>query len=392
MGRSTLLCKLGAATLVLIYLLWLVGTWGRAEASRVNTMALDKLPELDFLCFYAASSLALSGKSTAVYDARLFLEEEARISQGNYSGARPFWYPPTYILIVLPLSLIPFLFSLTLWCIISLLGFLIVLKRTCPHSLTIWVALAFPATFQNAVRGQNGFLSVIFMGGGLLLLERSPYIAGLLLGLMTYKPSLAALIPVALLAGRQWRAVGGAITSAVGMALISLVVFGPETWLAYLRQLSVIAARITPDFCFEFNTTVYAAAAHFGSNPRLGKMLHWLVMGIVALAVAWSWSRKGSLANRGSILIIGMLLFPPYLLVYDLTLLALPIAWLAWQGLTTGWSAGEELLLMFGFLLPLLGPLLAAATGVQIAPFILVALVIVVLRRLSRERLDSNFS
>jgi len=64
------------------------------------------------------------------------------------------------------------------------------------------LALAFPGTFQNFIQGQNGFLSAALLGGGLVILERFPLTGGMLLGALSYKPHLAALIPVALLAGR----------------------------------------------------------------------------------------------------------------------------------------------------------------------------------------------
>lgn len=376
--------KIVAATLILIYIIWIAGTWGRPEGERIASLACDKFPESDFLCFYAASSLVMSGTPTAVYDARL-VKREATLSQGKDFCPRPFWYPPTYLLITLPLALFPFLFSLTLWGLVTLGGFLSIIKRIFPHPLTIWGALAFPATFQNLVRGQNGFLSVIFMGGGLLLLERAPFIGGFLLGVMTFKPTLAILIPVALLAGRHWRALGGATVSAISMALISLVVFGPGTWLAYIRQLPLIAANLTPDFCFEYNTTTYALAGCLGS-PELAKILQWLVMGLVVLAVTWAWFRKGSLPNQGSILILGMLLFSPYSLVYDLTLLALPIAWMGYQGVERGWLPGEMEMMVLGWFLPFFSIFLAFTAKVQIAPIVLAGLFLLSMRRLFLER------
>jgi alpha-1,2-mannosyltransferase len=382
--RPTPLCKLGAAFVVLLYILLIVGTLGQPQASRPLTMAVDRFPESDFLCFYAASSLGWSGTPEAVYDNRL-RTEEASLARGKDFSTRPFWYPPTFLLMVLPLALIPFLASLALWVLVTLGGFLLILKRICLHPLTIWVALAFPATFQNSVRGQNGFLSAIFLGGGLLLLERSPFVGGLMLGLMSYKPSLAPLIPVALLAGRHWRALGGAFTSAAAMALVSLVVFGPDIWSVYFGQLLAIGASLTPNFCLEYNTTLYALAGCFGAGARSAKILQWLVMGLLVLVVAWAWSRKGSLASQSSILILGILLFSPYVLVYDLTLLALPIAWLASQAMVRGWLPGELPMVTLGWISPFFSTFLVFMVKVPIAPIIVVSLLLLTIRRLSLE-------
>src|SRR5258706_16321345 len=82
-----------------------------------------------------------------------------------------------------------------------------------PGRGALLLALAAPAVFVNAVRGQNGTWTAALCGGGLSLLERRPLLAGGLLGLLIYKPQLGLLIPVALLAGRHWRASKGVAVS-----------------------------------------------------------------------------------------------------------------------------------------------------------------------------------
>jgi hypothetical protein len=69
------------------------------------------------------------------------------------------------------------------------------------------------AVFINAVGGQNNTWTAALFGGGLSLLERRPLLAGGLLGLLIYKPQFGLLIPVALLAGRHWRASKGVAVS-----------------------------------------------------------------------------------------------------------------------------------------------------------------------------------
>ena len=129
----------------------------------------------------------------------------------------------------------------------TLAGYLLIVRRIAPHHLIIWWALAFPGAFQNFGYGQNGFLSVILLGGGLLLLESNPFLGGLLLGLFSYKPHLAVLVPLALLAGRRWRALAGLLTGALGLALASLWVFGPDIWRVFLGSLNSLAdSKLTP--------------------------------------------------------------------------------------------------------------------------------------------------
>jgi hypothetical protein len=65
---------------------------------------------------------------------------------------------------------------------------------------------------------------------------------------------------------------------------------------------------------------------------------------------------------------------------YDLCILAMPLAWLGWEGYTKGWLPGEQPLLLLGWLIPLLIPALGK-THLQIAPLVLVALMVIALRR-----------
>ena len=91
------------------------------------------------------------------------------------------------------------------------------MRRLAPSAQFTWLALAFPSTLLTIVYGQNGFLSVIFLGGGLVLLDRSPIAAGIFLGFMTYKPQLALLIPIALAAGRRWQTLSAMLVTSGGL-------------------------------------------------------------------------------------------------------------------------------------------------------------------------------
>ena len=90
-----------------------------------------------------------------------------------------------------------------------------------------WLAMATsPAAVHTVVSGQATFLAVALAYGGLRLLDRSPALAGILFGLLGYKPQFCLLIPVALIAARQWRALVWAAATGVVLVAASLAVFG----------------------------------------------------------------------------------------------------------------------------------------------------------------------
>jgi len=90
--------------------------------------------------------------------------------------------------------------------------------------------LAFPAAFWTLGLGQNSFLTAALFGAGTLWVDRRPILAGFCFGALCYKPHFALLVPVALLTGRHWRALGAAFGSAAALCGLSVIVFGWETW------------------------------------------------------------------------------------------------------------------------------------------------------------------
>ena len=188
---------------------------------------------LDFPLHWTASFLTLTGEPASVYDySRLQVVEKNLTGHGPH----PWPYPPTGLLIDLPLALAPYFVSLAIWLTVTMGVYLLVVYRIAPHPLIIFWTVAFLGTFMNFYFGQNGFLSAALLGGGLLLLESHPLVGGMLLGLLSYKPHFFALIPLALLVGRQWRALGGVVVSIFGLFLASVAVFGFDIWLIFLKN------------------------------------------------------------------------------------------------------------------------------------------------------------
>jgi len=337
-----------------LYLIALGYNWGPAFFGGPDSALITSSGEPvggDFSHFYAGALLAYSGKAQEIYqDATLQTVLKETI------GVRVIhrWpYPPTFILLVLPLALLPYLAALGVWLLVTLSGYLFVLWRIAPCSLTLWLALAFPGTFLNFNNGQNGFLSTFFLGGGLLLLERSPFVAGLSLGLMSYKPHLAVLIPVALLVGRCWWALVGAMVSAGGLALASCLILGPEVWHNFLSDIPVSVGNLTTNILpMEKVSSFYAAVRLAGGGQTLAIIVQALVMLACLVILVWVWRRNYQPWLRNAVLVTAVLLFTPHVFYYDLALLALPLAWLGKEIYLGGGKTLEKIVLFMCWLMP----------------------------------------
>src|SRR5438105_147271 len=119
-----------------------------------------------------------------------------------------------------------------------LYGYPLILLVVSLTTAMIWIALAdglidrngkpIGTDFSNVGHGQNGFLTATLLGGGLIFLERRPILAGVLLGLLAYKPQFGLLIPLVLLATGRWTAIAAATVTVLSACSATLIVFGPE--------------------------------------------------------------------------------------------------------------------------------------------------------------------
>jgi hypothetical protein len=278
----------------------------------------------------------------------------------------------------------PYLASLAVWLAITLLCYILVLRRICPQPYIIFWILFFPGIAANFMVGHNGFLSGALLGGGLLFLNSSPVLAGILFGLSFYKPQLGVLIPLALLAGRRWNVLAITVISATGIGIASALIFGYDAWLGFLHNIPV-AEKMTEDPSFWAKMpTIYTAARLAGT----GTLLAWISQGVVMLGVIagvyWVWSGNATAASRASILILGILLFTRYAFIYDYAILAIPLAWLWQEGQTTGWLPLEKPLLLYGWVTPALSSVMFQLVKWPLGwpmLFTTIALFILVLRR-----------
>ena len=110
--------------------------------------------------------------------------------------------------------------------------------RSCPRPETLLIAAAFPAVFVNIGHGQNGFLTAALLGGALHLLDRRPWLAGVLIGLLAYKPQFGVLIPIALLAGGRWSTIGAAVATVAALLAFSFVTLGGGVWHAFADSMT----------------------------------------------------------------------------------------------------------------------------------------------------------
>lgn len=284
----------------------------------------------DFINYWSAAFLTLHGRVNEIYDIHAFHAFQQGIAGPTLSGYH-YSYPPVMLLLSAPIALVPYVPALFVWLGASWYAFYRVLKNVMQGRGAWLFALATPAVLINAVGGQNGCWTAALLGGGLTLVDRRPYLAGGLFGLMVYKPQLAILIPVALIAGRKWRAVLAAGVTAGTLIALSALLFGADVWAQYFRLATALRHVILEENGVVHRmVSVFVAARPLGASVETAYIIQ-AVFGLAAcVAVAAVWFKDAPANIRNAVLLLGTCLATPYLQDYDLVFGALVVAWL-WQ-------------------------------------------------------------
>jgi hypothetical protein len=371
------------------YLLIGLGTsWAIEPTTLANAggMAVGR----DFIAFWSASAMALAGVPEQVYDvARLHALQVATI--GVDIVEYPWLYPPTGLLLVVPLALLPYLGALALWLALPTVGLATVTGRLAQTRWAAWLMPFFPGVAQCLIMGQNGILSTLLLAGGLLQLERRPALAGAFLGLLTYKPQLALLVGPALLVGQHYRALLATVASALALAGASWIVLGTSTWQAFIAAMPEISAVAAQNAAiWPLMVTPYGALRIAGAGMNAAYAVQGLISIGVLLTVVWSWRSAAPLRLRGAILASAIPLATPYCLNYDLAVLVLPLAWLAGEARRTGWRHAAAAVFALVWLVPVIGWLLAGRTGVLPTPLVLLLLLALLCRRVLEHKRQAD--
>lgn len=346
---------------------------------------------VDFASFWAASDLTLHGHPDWVYVPERHAAAQSMLP-GSEQGYAAFFYPPVFLLLCLPLALVGFLPSMAIWLGLTGAAWLAVARRIVPRRVGWLPVLAFPAAWNNLWHGQNGFLSTALLGAGALALDRRPFVAGLWFGCLSFKPQLALVVGPALLAARRWRAVLGAATSAVVLGLVSLLVFGPETWAAFLANTALARRTLETELVGSAKMqSVFAAIRLLGGGVGSAYAAQALVGVPAVILVARLAARRPGGMAEGALMATAAMLASPFLLDYDLVMLSVPMGWVLAEAAREGrFLTWEKFVLAAAFALGLLARTVATRFGVPTAPFVCAAVLLVVARRVARTNLASG--
>lgn len=278
---------------------------------------------IDFLPMWAAAHEAFRHPHR-IYDFEA-LTRFQRPLLGAFVGLRPFVYPPPALLLFAPFGLLPFAMANAVWTTAGLVLILATMSTQVksPRMLALLAMVLSPASVLVLITGQVTFLIATLAVTGLLSLKQRPILAGILFGLAgVIKPQSLILLPVALLAEKQWRAMAAATITAVAAVVLSGLVLGFHAWLEWLSALQRFQTMVMDQSGFQRGMITPTA---FGMTLRLdpGGLITWrLAFAAAAVVIVWTvFRRTDDLARRLTALLGGSLFVTPYAMHYDAALL-----------------------------------------------------------------------
>jgi hypothetical protein len=255
------------------------------------------------------------------------------------------------------------------WLAITMPAYVAAVRAIIGERIGIALALGFPGVLWTISVGQNGFLTAALIGGTLVCLERQPLLAGVCLGLLTYKPQFGVLFPVILVFDQRWRVILAASATAAALVVASVLAFGVESWRAFFEWMPVTS-----------NAVFAEGRAGLSKLQSLLGLVRWLGGGMTAawlaqsvlvaaatILVAWLWRQRMRYEIKAAALAAAALLATPYLYIYDFPVLAIPLAFLMRMGLRDGFLPCELAAIAASCGLILAFPFVAMPTGLAAA-------------------------
>ena len=308
----------------------------------------------DFFALWTSAVVTHAGDAAVNFDADALHLRQVALGM-NPDGYNPFPYPPTFLLLLGPLGALPLHIAFYVFMVPAFLAYFLAMTwgRWREWGWAVGACVA-PATAITLISGQTGYLSGALMVAGLRLLPLRPVWAGVMFGLLAYKPQLGVLVPVALIAMGAWRAVAAATATFFVGAVVSGAVYGFSLWGLWVHSLVEYATRFHP--VVGYMPTIYANAVMLGAS----KGLAWGLQAVVSLPVGYivwrAFRSEGASPRAAALLIVGTYLATPHAFNYDMPMMTAALVWyfVARQGEERRFDVGEVLAVLLAFVMPFL--------------------------------------
>ena len=192
-----------------------------------------------------------------------------------------------------------------MWTLVTFAAYLLMMGTITVGWNAWWPIIGFPGVFITMLDGQNGFLTLGLLAGGLMLLERRAIVAGVLLGMLCYKPQFGVLLPLLLCAGGYWKTFFSAAATVAALVLLTIALFGAGPWRAFIAQMPETNQWLFVQGVGFFKMqSVFGAARLWHSLNETASLLQAPVSVATGAVAWWIWRRTAGLQLKCATLIV----------------------------------------------------------------------------------------
>lgn len=296
---------------------------------------------VDFRGYYAATRVLLAGGNP--YDYRLVAQVLLEVT--GEMGNNPFYYPPWFTWLFIPLAYLPFQVARALWTIINVAIWLIGLwqlgklfdwpeqgwKRYSLFTLTTFSFAWITWRYEQA-----GILIFAILIAFILSMRNQSWgESGIWLALLLIKPNVTLIVVAGislwLLRKGLWRTVLVMVFTLVVLLSISTMIT-PDWFQPFFEEgfgQGLTVALDGPDrvVAIRINTTFLDWMRTLGVDPPWNMLFYGIAICIGLFVFFWSVYRSESIIDLVSLLLLVSYAITPYALQYDYPPLVIPLFW-----------------------------------------------------------------
>lgn len=297
----------------------------------------------DYISFWAGGREMAANRPEVIFNEPAFkLLQETELGK-PFEGILPWVISPSFMIYAVPLAKLPYLLSLIVFNLITLGTYAAMVWVLFPNRKVLLGSLVLPAVLFCLFHGQTGLMSAALIGGMIVYLPKKPFVAGLLLGLLIYKPQIGVLFPFALVAGGYWRTIAGAACTAIASVVLSFLLFGWTIWDLYLfSNFKTFEHLIETQHSFARIQTVFGLVRVLTGSSQIAMIIQGICGILAAGIVFWTWRQKIPYELKASVLVLGICFSTPYLQLYDCTIMTIVFVLLVRLGEREGYQPGDK--------------------------------------------------
>lgn len=296
-------------------------------SSRQHLMPSGQPVGSDYITYWSASEMAHAGRLADSYQ----LNAIAAVQQlaAPVDSVWEWFYPPTFALLLSPLTTHDYLASFFVFSIATLAIYAIAIRYIQPPARFLPALLLAPSVFINLYNGQNASLTAGLAGLGLAGLNRFPIVGGIILGVISVKPQLAVPLFLLLLMHREWHALIGMLISAALLVCASLLAYGLDSWIAWANGVKLAnTLNAQGELPWHKMSSVFSSLRALGMSADIALTAQLLLAVVALMVVRYRFIAPTMPGIRHAAWLAASLTLSPHLFNYDMLWLIVAMAFM----------------------------------------------------------------